>query len=274
MQSSSPTISILMGAYNCASTLEGAIHSILNQTYHDWEFIICDDGSKDNTWKILSEYKDHPQFVIIKNEKNIGLAATLNECFKYSKGKYLVRQDADDKSLPQRLERLVDYADAHPEVDVIGSNAYVSDGSDECWGAYMTPEIPVFINWAKGTQIIHACALINRNIFEKAGGYDATAIRVEDYDLWMRIIHMKGIIRNLQEKLYIIQWGEKDYKRKTISDRIREIKFKLKLIGLNKMSLKAYLFLIKPLILIFVPNKILFKYHYFSMKKNMKNEKN
>ncbi|MBC7427464.1 MAG: glycosyltransferase [Bacteriovorax sp.] len=259
-------VSILMGAYNCEKTLESAIDSILKQTYSHWEFIICDDGSIDGTEAILRKYKDNPKFIILKNEKNIGLAATLNKCFEKSSGKYLARQDADDSSVLNRLELLVDFLDKHQVVDVLGSNAnLVNHGQD--WGKYLTQENPSFLDWAKGTQIIHAAAIFRREIFQKVNGYDPTAIRVEDYDLWMRMLAKGAIFSNLQAALYNIQWNEKDYERKKKSDRLREIVYKFKLIKLNKMPLYCYLMILKPMLLMFFPNKVLYLYHSAKMKK-------
>ena len=94
-------ISIIMGAYNCEDTLSEAIDSIIQQTYKDWELIICDDGSKDNTLSIAKEYeKQYENIHVYKNEKNLGLNKTLNKCLSYAKGEYIARMDGDDISLP------------------------------------------------------------------------------------------------------------------------------------------------------------------------------
>ena len=87
----SKKISILMGIYNCASTLNEAIDSIIEQTYPNWEFIICDDGSQDNSYEIAKEYEkaDPERFMVIKNSENKGLNATLNRCLKIATGEYV-----------------------------------------------------------------------------------------------------------------------------------------------------------------------------------------
>ena len=99
-----PLVSIIMGAYNCEATIEKCVESILQQTYKNWQFIICDDFSSDNTFDILKKYEDKDsRIIILHNECNKRLAASLNNCLKVAKGKYIARMDADDESLPQRL---------------------------------------------------------------------------------------------------------------------------------------------------------------------------
>ena len=106
-----PLVSILMGIYNCADTLEEAIESIENQTYDNWELIMCDDGSKDNTYEIAKKYneKNPEKFVLIKNEKNLGLNMTLNNCLKVAKGELIARMDGDDISLPERFGKMANF---------------------------------------------------------------------------------------------------------------------------------------------------------------------
>lgn len=118
-----PKISVIMGIYNCESTLDEAIESILNQTFTDWEMIMCDDGSSDGTYIKAKEYeKKYPgRFVVIRNEHNMGLNITLNNCLKLAKGEYIARMDGDDISLPQRFEKEVDILDNHPEFAIVST---------------------------------------------------------------------------------------------------------------------------------------------------------
>ena len=103
-----PTVSVIMGIYNCEKTLSDAIDSIINQTYSDWELIMCDDGSTDNTYQIATKYSEKDnRITVIKNDTNSGLAFSLNHCLKYAKGEYVARMDADDISLPNRFEKQV-----------------------------------------------------------------------------------------------------------------------------------------------------------------------
>ena len=100
-----PKISVIMGIYNCAETLDEAVNSILGQTETNWELIMCDDGSTDNTYVIAEKYvQQYPnKIVLIRNDKNRGLNYTLNRCLKKAKGKYIARMDGDDLSLSERF---------------------------------------------------------------------------------------------------------------------------------------------------------------------------
>lgn len=259
-------ISILMGAYNGETTLPAAIESIIGQTYLNWEMIICDDASKDSTWNIILEYsKKDPRIKPLQNSKNLGLAATLNKCLEHATGEFIARQDADDTSESIRLEKQIDYLKAHPEIDVLSSNAFLCDENGKIWGSRISLNPIKKSDWAKGSQIIHACVMMRIAILKKANGYDPLALRVEDYDLWMRIMAIGGNIQTLPLKLYTIQWSFKDYRRKKRMDRLRETKYKLKGMMLNRLPLWSYIFVIKSFILILVPNFILYKYHSLTM---------
>ena len=110
-------ISIIMGIYNCSETLPEAIDSIIAQTYENWELIMCDDASTDDTYKIAEEYKNKysDKIILIRNEKNSRLAFSLNHCLKYASGKYVARMDADDVSVPKRFEKQINFLKEHPD---------------------------------------------------------------------------------------------------------------------------------------------------------------
>ncbi len=120
-------VSIIMGVYNCEKYLRESIDSILNQTFKDWELIICDDGSSDKTYYIVQEYQSkYPERIkVIQNKKNLGLNETLNRCLKLAKGKYIARQDGDDISFKNRLEeeynfleKILDYYKTNGKIKV------------------------------------------------------------------------------------------------------------------------------------------------------------
>ena len=103
-------ISVIMGIYNCASTLKEAIECIINQTFLDWELIMCDDGSTDNTIKVAQKYVEkYPEKIfLLVNKENRGLNYTLNRCLSIAKGIYIARMDGDDLCSPNRFQREVD----------------------------------------------------------------------------------------------------------------------------------------------------------------------
>ena len=117
-----PLISVIMGIYNCESTLEDAVTSILSQTVNNYEIIMCDDGSDDGTYdKACELMKANPDIIyVIRNRENKGLACALNRCLKIAKGKYIARMDGDDKCLPNRFEtelrELVEHSELYDAV--------------------------------------------------------------------------------------------------------------------------------------------------------------
>ena len=126
-----PKVSIIMGIYNCEQTLEESIKSIINQTYDNWELIMCDDCSIDNTYKIAQKYKDiYPNKIkLLKNDKNMTLGPTLNKCIEYVTGKYIARQDGDDLSERYRLEKQVDFLEKNKDISIVGTNMVSFDES-------------------------------------------------------------------------------------------------------------------------------------------------
>ena len=99
-----PTVSVIMGIYNCASTLQEALESLYQQTFQDFEIILCDDGSTDDTYDVARTNADlHSCIKLIKNDENHGLNVTLNNCLQIAEGKYIARMDGDDISLPERF---------------------------------------------------------------------------------------------------------------------------------------------------------------------------
>jgi len=117
-----PLVSVVMPAYNREKYIEESIKSILNQTYNNFEFIIVDDGSTDDTEKIINTYKDKDnRIVYIKNEKNMGISKTRNRGMDEAKGKYIAIMDSDDISLPERLEKQVKYMEENGNCGIVGS---------------------------------------------------------------------------------------------------------------------------------------------------------
>ena len=114
-----------MSVFNGEKHVNSAIKSILNQTFRDFEFIIIDDGSKDNTLKVIKEYaKIDNRIKVIRNLTNIGLTKSLNKAIKLSKGEFIARQDTDDISLPNRLEKQIEFLQKNPDCALCGSDMF------------------------------------------------------------------------------------------------------------------------------------------------------
>ncbi len=127
-----------MSAYNASGTIGIALRSVLAQTYQDWELIVVDDGSTDQTREVLSHMQDSRFRFVQDPPGNMGLSYRLNQCVHLARGQYVARMDADDVAYPQRLERQVQFLEAHRDVDLLGTGAVIFKGKGEIIGRYPT----------------------------------------------------------------------------------------------------------------------------------------
>ena len=266
-----PKVSIIMGIYNCENTLKESIESILNQTYTNWELIMCDDCSKDNTYSIAKEYayKYPDKIKLISNETNLTLGPTLNRCIELVEGKYIARQDGDDISSCDRLEKQVTFMEENQEWDLVGSGMTSFDQNGN-YGMRSTKEIPESKDLMKGTTFAHATILIKTEVMKALNGYseEKNAKQVEDYHLWFRFFERGYRGYNLQESLYYVREDRDAYKRKNVKRRINEIKVMVN--GIKKLGLpmNSYFMIIKPIIAAIIPNYILMRYHKNKFRMN------
>ena len=135
---SDPVVTVAMSVHNAAPTLESALQSILWQTFPDWELIVVDDGSTDQTPRILGRLTDRRVRLVRGEEGQKGLAFRLNQCVQLARGKYIARMDADDISYPERFERQVQYLESHPDIDLLGHGAVLFKGDGHVLGLYPT----------------------------------------------------------------------------------------------------------------------------------------
>lgn len=220
-------VSVIMGVYNCAKTLRESIDTIIEQTYSDWEFIICDDDSKDETIKIAEEYvQRYPdKFVLLKNECNLGLNTTLNKCLKVAKGEYIARQDGDDISVRNRFQKEVAFLDSHPEYAFVSSNMSYFDESG-VWGEWKNPEIPTRDDFLRQSPCFcHAPCMVRREAFLDVGGYTEKEryLRCEDVNLWYKLYAHGYRGYNIQEALYSMRDDKNAFRRRTLKNRMNII---------------------------------------------------
>lgn len=199
----SPMISVIMSTYNRENYLPVAMESILNQTYTDFEFIIIDDASTDNTAKLLQEYQEKDsRIVVISNPQNLGYNKNLTTGFKLAKGKYLARMDDDDISLPTRFEKQVDFLEKNPDITVVGTFIEIFGNNPMKSWCMLTDwdELAVAMNFYN--PICHPSVMI-RNSFLKEHhlAYDPEVLYAEEYDLWKNIIFLGGKLANIPEVL-------------------------------------------------------------------------
>lgn len=218
-------ISIITGIYNCSATLDKAIESILAQTYTNWEFIMCDDGSNDNTYDIALKYKNlYPdKFIVIKNEQNMGLNYTLNKCLHLSSGEYIARMDGDDVSVPTRFEKEIEFLNNHPEYAIVSCPMIMFD-EDGDWGQTTVIEKPQILDFVHHSPFFcHAACMIRREAFMDVDGYtvDKRLLRFEDCNLWYKLYSKGYRGYNLSEPLYKMLDDRNALSRRTFSSRIR-----------------------------------------------------
>jgi glycosyltransferase involved in cell wall biosynthesis len=182
-----PEVSVNMSVYNGEVYLKAAIDSVLNQTFPDFELIIVDDGSTDRTAEILTGYTD-PRIRVI-TQTNHGISHARNQAFKASQGVFIAVMDADDESLPTRLERQVAFMHAHPEVGLLGSAAvFLDELAGRTW-EYSPPltDEALRAGFVKGNPFIHTSIMTRRSLLELVGGYNEAFPFLVDYELYTRL---------------------------------------------------------------------------------------
>lgn len=257
-----PKISVIMGVYNCKNKkyLVESVKSIINQTFKDWEFIICNDGSTDDSLDFLYEIsKMDNRINIITYEENHGLAYALNKCIENSKGEFIARQDDDDVSLPERFEKEINFLNNNINYDFVGTNAFVIDAFNNKWGNFENIENPIKETFFWNSPFLHPSIIFRRDALVKVNGYRIAkeTKRCEDYDLFMRMysLGMKGY--NIQEKLYeyrIIIEPNKKYR--PMKYRLDEAKVRLMGYYQMKVLFKGIPYIFKPIIIGLIPADI------------------
>lgn len=251
-----PKVSVIMGIYNCADTLDEAVDCIINQTFSDWELIMCDDCSLDNTYNVALKIAEKDSRIkVIRNEKNLTLAPTLNKCASVAKGKYLARMDGDDVCDLDRFQKEIDVLNAHPEYAVVSCQMDLFD-SDGVYRVITYPDIPKPNDMIKGSQFCHAGCMMRKDAFDNIGGYSESMDykRVEDYDLWTRMYKAGYIGFNIQEPLYSMRDDRNAVSRRTFENRKNEIRVKMNIIKWFNLPIKDYVYVIVPFIKTLMPS--------------------
>ncbi len=196
-----PKISIVMSVYNGEKYLRQSIESILSQSFKDFEFIIINDGSTDNSLKIIEEFKKKDERIELISRENKGLIYSLNEGVKSAKGEYIARMDADDVSMPNRLEKQLKYVE-EGGLAVCGSwaNGIDNKGIKTRFLNYPPKADRIRFFTILHNPFIHTSVMFRKDIYEKVGGYRSFFKHIEDYELWTRIV-FKYKTDNITESL-------------------------------------------------------------------------
>lgn len=202
----SPKVTIYITNYNYGSYLEQAIGSVLSQTFTDFELIIIDDGSTDGSKKIINKFKKHKN-VFIVFQKNKGLNATNNIALNLSRGKYIVRLDADDYFAPQAIELMVSELDRDQKCAMVFPDYYHVDKQgnliEEIKRHDFSNSVTLLDQPAHG-----ACTMIRTNILKSIGGYDEEFNRQDGYDIWLKISKLYPV-KNISLPLFYYRQHQK-----------------------------------------------------------------
>jgi len=195
----SPLVTVYITNYNYADYLEQSIQSILNQTFQDFELLIIDDGSTDNSREIIKQYEEIEKVYTVF-QKNRGLNRTNNTALKLSRGKYIMRLDADDYMDVHALDIMVSELENNPDCALVFPDYYLIDEYDNITGHIRRHDFKNDVSLAD--QPAHgACTMIRREVLQSIGGYDDEFDRQDGYDLWLNIID-KYHVRNINLPLF------------------------------------------------------------------------
>lgn len=201
---STPTVSVALAVRNAERTVRESLQSVLNQTWTDFDVIVVDDGSTDRTPELLDRMAASDARVRVIRREHRGLAPSLNGAIELARGKYVARQDADDVSMPSRLDRQVRFLDTHPAVCAVGTAGVVIDDAGRAIRAYATRHGAAAVR--KGLRTlrgspIHGSMMMRRQAVVDVGGYRGAFSASQDADLWLRLCE-RGDIDNVPEPLY------------------------------------------------------------------------
>ena len=182
-------VSVVMSVYNGEKYLREAVDSILNQTFTDFEFIIIDDGSTDNTARILREYRDH-RLISVHNSENRGQTRCLNQGLRIARGEYVARLDADDIALPQRLEQQLGFLALNPSVVLLGTwcECISETGTHVGFCKYPTDPNEILDSTVEMDPFAHPSVVYRRDVALQEGGYPEQFVWAQDFALWLRLL--------------------------------------------------------------------------------------
>lgn len=257
-------VSVIMGIYNCEEYLEEALNCIVNQTYTNWEVIMCDDSSKDNTIAVAQKFVDNypGKFRLLKNEQNMGLNFTLNKCLYEAKGEYIARMDGDDLCSPERFQKEIDVLENNPNIAIVSTDMEFFD-ENGVWGKTNAVNEPTKMTFIKEAPFCHAPCIVRKEAYLDVEGYtvDKKLLRVEDYHLWTKMYAKgyRGI--NIKESLYMMRDDRDAQSRRKFKYRLNSAYAHIIATKMLKLPIYTYCFCVIPIITGLIPGFIYKKLH-------------
>lgn len=202
MTSSNELVSVLLSAYNSEETLGESIDSLLRQTYKNLEILISDDGSIDSTKEICKKFQLKDERVLFfSNKKNIGLTKSLNNLAQKASGSLIARHDADDISLPYRIEEQIQFMNKK-NLDAVTTRSLVKQNNKKRPGISFYIPDKLLIN--RKNPFIHGTLIIKKNVFQEIGYYDERFYYAQDYKLFYDLLNRGYKVKTLNKALYIL----------------------------------------------------------------------
>ena len=252
-------VTVLMSEYNTKEEeLRTSIESILNQTYKNFELLVIDDCSEKKSTEIIASYNDN-RIKLVHNEKNLGLAESLNKGIGLIDTDYFIRMDTDDIAKKDRIEKQMKFVYEHPEYSIVAGNANYFDEN----GIFKTSKIVGEKNkedFIKGTPFIHPTMIIKTKDIKSIGGYPDCR-RGQDYAMAMEMYAngYKGYV--MEDVLIDYRMNIAGYKKKKFKYRLLEAKIRWQYFNKLKIKKHYYIYCIKPIFVGLVPKKILQNYY-------------
>lgn len=217
-----PRVSVIMAVYNAQAYLEEAIESVLNQSFTDFEFLILDDCSTDNSINILNVYASRDSRIkVFSNKENLGLTKNLNKLINFADGEFLARMDADDISLNERFKEQVEFFDSHSDIDILGT--FSEDISEDgiVIGKRTVPvsHKDIIKLLPKLNPLSHPTVMFRSSIISKVGGYDERFRTSQDYHLWFKAVGKGLKINNIPKILFQYRMNDDYVARKNLKFR-------------------------------------------------------
>lgn len=261
-------ISVVMGVFNPQDSgrFFRAVDSVIQQSFSEWELILYDDGSAAESAKTIQKAAERDRrILLLRGEKNRGLAFALNECIRHAAGGYIARMDDDDFSKPDRFRKQYDFLQAYPQYQWVGSDIELVD-QNGVWGYQKMPEAPSKRDYLFNSPYVHPSVLFRREALERVGCYSGhkAVLQCEDYDLFLRLQKegMRGY--NLPEPLLQYWEDYESYKKRTYRRRIREMKLRYR--GFRELGILnrgTFPYVVKPLLVGAIPAPV---HHYIKRK--------
>jgi len=203
-KSEKPLVSVVMATYNeTADFIRCSMESILNQSFTDFEFIIIDDSTKQETIHVIDELSSDSRIIIIRDSKRIGFVKALNTGFKKAKGKYIARMDGDDIAERKRLEIQVSFLEKNPRYSVIGGAMNIINDKGKVTAQRFYPATSFKLNlWSVfRNPIAHPTVMLRRDIVDNGLLYDESLLKAEDLEFWLRLMKKGYKLYNLPDIL-------------------------------------------------------------------------